>query len=59
MERLWRSFANQRAGLASRAAVSLESLNFPGRYVRHSLGLLYVHELSTTSDRVDATFAFE
>jgi hypothetical protein len=49
----------QRAGLVGSGAVSLESVNFPGRYVRHSAGLLYLQALTTSSDRADATYLLE
>ncbi|WP_460493415.1 family 43 glycosylhydrolase [Dactylosporangium cerinum] len=48
-----------RAGLAGGTAVSFESQNFPGRYVRHSNGLLYVQAVSDATGRADATFTLD
>jgi hypothetical protein len=57
---LFRSDASfqRRAGLADAAGISLESVNFAGRYVRHRGGLLYV-ETVPAAEASTATFALE
>ena len=50
---------SQRPGLAASSAVSFESVNFPGRYIRHSNGLLYLQAVSDAQGRADATFVLE
>jgi hypothetical protein len=39
--------------------VSFESVNFPGRYLRHHDNLIYVQAVPTATDRADATFILE
>jgi len=43
-------------GLADPAGVSFESVNYPGRYLRHYNYLLRVDPISTAQERGDATF---
>ncbi|MGI5185728.1 family 43 glycosylhydrolase [Dactylosporangium sp. CA-152071] len=53
----------RRAGLStgtgSDAAVSFESQNFPGRYVRHSGADLFVQTATDATSRADATFTLD
>jgi hypothetical protein len=39
--------------------VSFESVNLPGRYIRHVSGLLYVQPAGTPTARAAATFSLE
>jgi hypothetical protein len=39
--------------------VSFESVNYPGRYLRHYDNLIYVQAVATATDRADATFMLE
>lgn len=47
----------QHAGLAGGTGVSFESVNFPGRYLRHVGDDLLLQEVPTPADQADATFA--
>jgi hypothetical protein len=49
----------RRPGLTGSGTVSFESVNFPGRYLRHYDNLIYVQAVSTATERADATFILE
>lgn len=45
-----------RESLAGTGGMSIESKNFPGRYIRHRNSQLYLEPVYSQSDREDATF---
>ncbi|MFI9812690.1 AbfB domain-containing protein [Saccharothrix variisporea] len=49
----------QRPGLADSSAVSFESQNFPGRYLRHNLTTVNLITATDAVARADSTFILE
>lgn len=50
---------NRRAGLSDSSGVSFESVNFPGRYLRHVNDDLLLQAVPSTTDKADATFTLQ